>query len=293
MRRIYPLLVVLALSPAMAHAQLRAEDGLALVDRGDIAGAVAIWTPLADRGDVLAQFNLGVLALQGQAGLPPAQAEGFFAAAAAQGHGPAQLALADLAVDRQDWTTAQDWYGAAATGGNARAQFMAGRIADDGLAGPVDRAQAARWYQMAADQGFAPAQLALGRLALDQGDTGQGAIWLERAALAGMAEAQFDLGVLLANGTGMAQDLPAARGWYLRAARSGHTPAMRNLALMQARGLGGAQNFRAALAWALLAGAEGADVTDALRDVLSEQAQTEAVVLAQSCLSDTASSDCD
>jgi uncharacterized protein len=293
MGHVFPLLVIMALSPSLAQAQLRAEDGLALVDQGDLAGAAALWTPLAARGDVLAQFNMGVLALQGQAGLTPAQAEGFFIAAAQQGHLPAQLALADLAVDRQDWASALDWYRIAANAGYARAQFMAGRIADDGLAGPADAELAAQWYQQAAAQDFAPAQLALGRVLLDRGEAAQGAIWLERAALAGMTDAQFDLAVLLAGGVGVAQDLPAARGWYVRAARAGNKVAMRNLALMQARGLGGPQNFRTALAWALLAGQDATDVAEALREVLPHQAQAQAIELAQTCLTDNAPRDCD
>jgi len=287
MHRILALLVALTLWPAIAPAQMRAEDGLTLLDAGDVSGAVAIWTQLAVRGDVLAQFNLGVLALQGKAGLAPSQAEAFFEAAAKQGHAPAQLALADLAVDRQDWVSAFERYKVAATAGLARAQFMAGRIADEGLAGPVDIPTAAHWYTMAAAQDFATAQLALGRLLIEQGDAVQGAVWLERAALGGMVAAQFDLGLLLAAGIGLAQDLSAARGWYLRAARAGDPSAMRNLALMQARGQGGTQSYRSALAWALLAQEAGADLAQALREVMSPQAQAQAADLAQTCLDAT------
>lgn len=283
MRRI-SLLFVVALWPSIAQAQLRAADGFSLLDSGDVAGAVSIWTPLAARGDLLAQFNLGVLALQGQAGLLPSQADGFFRAAAEQGYGPAQLALADLAVDQQDWAIAQDWYQAAATGGDARAQFMLGRITDDGLVGPADAGLAAQWYERAAEQAFVPAQLALGRLLVEQGDAAAGAKWLERAALAGNVAAQFDMGLLLAMGDGAAPDLTAARGWYLRAARAGDRLSMRNLSLMQARGLGGPRNFVSALAWALLAQQDGADLTDALHEVMSTEDQAKATEMAQTCL---------
>lgn len=284
MHRFYLLLAALVLVPVIGQAQIRAQDGLAMADAGDFDGAVAVWRPLADKGDVLALFNLGVLAMQGQAGLTPAQAEGFFTKAAQDGHGPAQMALADLAVDQQDWKTAQEWYLAAAITGNARAQFMTGRILDDGLAGSADPAQAADWYERAALQNFAPAQLAFGRLALDNGDMNQGAVWLERAALAGMPEAQFDLAALLAGGLGLAQDLSAARAWYLRAAQSGNRNAMRNLALMQARGDGGAQSYLAALAWAMLANDAATDVAEALKEVMSPEAQAQASALAKTCL---------
>lgn len=283
MHRISMWVGALAFIPAIACAQMRAADGLVALEAGDLAGAVAIWTPLAERGDLLAQFNMGVLALQGQGGLTPAQADGFLTPAAQNGDVPAQMLLADLAVDRQDWTAAQSWYQAAATAGDARAQFMAGRLADDGLAGAVDPDAAARWYELAARQDFVPAQLALGRLKLDKGNPEEGGIWLERAALAGQVDAQFDLAVLLASGMGVAQDLPAARNWYFRAAQAGNTNAMRNLSLMQARGQGGARSFRAALAWALLAGPDGSDLVPALRDVMSQDDQSDALGLSQTC----------
>ncbi len=283
MRRLKLLLVALVLWPGVLQAQVRAEDGLSLLDAGDVSGAIAIWTPLAERGDVLAQFNLGVLALQGQGGLTPSQAEPFFEAAAQSGHGPAQLSLADLAVDRQDWSRARDWYQRAASGGDPRAQFMAGRIADDGLAGPSDRSAAADWYEKAAEQDFPPAQLALGRMLVEQGNTAQGIVWLERAAQAGQVPAKFDLGLLLSMGEGLAKDLPAARAWYLRGAQDGDAMAMRNLSLMQARGQGGAQSYRTALAWAILAGDAGADLAEALRAVMSPQAQAQAEGLSLTC----------
>jgi hypothetical protein len=42
-----------------ADAQLRHADGLAAYDAGDVARARAIWQPLAERGDALAQYNPG------------------------------------------------------------------------------------------------------------------------------------------------------------------------------------------------------------------------------------------
>jgi hypothetical protein len=265
-----------------AQAQLRATDGLAALDAGDVAGAVAIWQPLAARGDAFAQVNLGVLALQGQGGLRPDQAEGFLTAAAEQGQAQAQLLLGDQAIDQQDWATARRWFGAAAAQGVAQAQLMAGLLADQGLGGPVDRAQAEAWFRAAAET-LPDAQLALGRLLTERGALSEAVIWLERAALAEMPQAQFDLGTVLAEGAGLAPDPQAARGWYLRAARAGHAGAARNLSLMQARGKGGAQSFRAALAWAYLAGPEGADLVAALSEVMDADAQAAARALSETC----------
>ena len=265
-----------------AQAQLRAQDGLAALDAGDVAGAVAIWQPLAARGDAFAQVNLGVLALQGQGGLTPDQAEGFLTAAAAQGQIQAQMLLAQQAMDRQDWAVARRWYGVAAAQGGAQAQLVAGLLADQGLGGPVDRAQAEAWFRAAAET-LPEAQLALGRLLTETGALPEAAIWLERAALAGLPEAQFNLAIALAQGAGLAPDPAAARGWYLRAARAGHAGAARNLSLMQARGQGGAQSFRAALAWAYLAGTEGTDLVAALTEVMDTDTAEAARALSARC----------
>ena len=286
--RLLPALALLTAFAAPAQAQLRATDGLAALDAGDPAGAVAIWQPLAARGDVLAQFNLGVLAAQGQGGLTPAQADGFLQAAAGQGYLPALMLLADRAVDRQDWAMARATFAQAAAQGDGRAQFMAGWLADQGLGGARDEQAARALYEQAGAQGVVGEQLALGRLLVEQGDRAQARDWLQRAADAGARDAQFDLGVLLQTGAGA--DPVAARALYLRAARAGHTGAMRNLALMQARGQGGPSGFTTALAWALLAEADGAPsdtaLVPALREVMSPQAQAEAQALAERCLTD-------
>ncbi|NBB97828.1 MAG: hypothetical protein GVY34_06595, partial [Alphaproteobacteria bacterium] len=55
---------MLCLIAGPAQAQLRAADGLAALRAGDAEAARAIWQPLAERGDVVAQHNLGVLALR-------------------------------------------------------------------------------------------------------------------------------------------------------------------------------------------------------------------------------------
>jgi TPR repeat protein len=89
---------------------------------------------------------------------------------------------------------------------------------------------------------------------------------------------------LLASVLGLAQDLSAARAWYLRAAQSGNRNAMRNLALMQARGDGGARSYLAALAWAMLANNAATDVAEALKEVMSPEAQAQASALAKTCL---------
>ena len=49
-------LIALALSPVSAQS---VKTGIEAWQRADYAGAVAIWRPLAEKGDADAQFNLG------------------------------------------------------------------------------------------------------------------------------------------------------------------------------------------------------------------------------------------
>ena len=81
-------IAMLAAAPALAQAA--AGDTKAGVDawgRGDFAGAVAIWRPLAVAGDADAQFNMGQAYKLGR-GVPKdwAMAESWYRKAAQQGH---------------------------------------------------------------------------------------------------------------------------------------------------------------------------------------------------------------
>ena len=281
--------ITVGLALVLAHpvaAQLRAEDGLAALDKGDVDTARAIWEPLATKGDVLAQYNLGVLLLTGQGDVQVASE--WFEAAAMQGHAPAQRMLAALAVEGEDWARARRWYLTLAEAGEADAQLTVAKIMERGLGGAADPEGALLWYRAAAEHGLVQAQFSLAAMLAEQGADAEAANWFEAAAHQGDVHAQYNLAVALMRGLGREVDEVAARAWYLRAAQSGHAPAMRNLALMQARGRGGAQSFRFALAWALNAYAldePGADdLVEALREVMSDAAIAEAEALVADCL---------
>jgi TPR repeat protein len=68
--------------------------------KGDYAGAVKIWLPLAEKGDINAQYNMGVMYELGH-GVPvnPAQAAGWYRKAANKGYGSAMLNLAGLVAE--------------------------------------------------------------------------------------------------------------------------------------------------------------------------------------------------
>lgn len=84
-----------AVGPA-ATADLLA-DGAAAYEAGDYSEAANIWRPLAEDGDALAQFNLGLLHETGRGvAEDPAEAAGWYERAARQGMVRAQYNLALL-----------------------------------------------------------------------------------------------------------------------------------------------------------------------------------------------------
>lgn len=109
------------------------EQGLALYDLGEFAGAYAVWEPLALLGDARAQFQLGVLYREGEG----------------------------VAVDEDE---AFDWTLCAAEQGDAAAEYFVGRAFELGEGAPVDPEEALVWYVRAAASGYAEAQVTLGIL---------------------------------------------------------------------------------------------------------------------------------
>ncbi|HSF64063.1 MAG TPA: sel1 repeat family protein, partial [Paracoccaceae bacterium] len=133
MMRALCLALILSAAPALAGP---AEDAAAAWKAGDHAAAAAIWAPLAEGGDPVAQFNMGILHDQGQGvAADPAQAVA--------------------------------WYRRAAEAGDARAAFNLGQAHLTGTGAPKDVAEAIRWYAVAAEAGDVLAQYRLGILLSD------------------------------------------------------------------------------------------------------------------------------
>lgn len=107
------------------------EDALATAQRGDYSTANWLLRPLADRGDAVAQFDLGFMY--------------------DTGHGV-----------MQDYGEAMRWYRLAAKQGNALAQYSLGFMYANGHGVPQGYAEAAKWYLLSAEQGYAWAQFYLG-----------------------------------------------------------------------------------------------------------------------------------
>ena len=114
--------------------------------------------------------------------------------------------------------------------GNPCAQWVLGKIYEEGIDTSVDYHEAAHWYRSAARQSYARAQLALGRLyEIGKGVPGSSypaaAHYYRLAAEQGADEAQYRLGSLLYRGAGLPEDLAQAQNWFALAAKQGHKEA--------------------------------------------------------------------
>ena len=114
------LAAVLAAIPALADFQA----GLDAYNKGDYTGAAKEWRPLAESGDATAQFNLGLLYLDGH-GVPqsPTEAANWFRRAAEQDYVQAQHNLGAMYGSGQgvkrDYVQAYKWLNICAAKGNA------------------------------------------------------------------------------------------------------------------------------------------------------------------------------
>ena len=145
------------------------DDGYAAYERGDYAAAHRIWKPLAERGDALAQYNLGLLYDHGlgvERGL--SQAVTWYVRAAENGDADAQNAVADLYVagfwGKKDYTKAARWYELAAEQGHVEAQRKLGDLLARGKGVKRNTDMAIAWLRTAADKGDAKARHGLREL---------------------------------------------------------------------------------------------------------------------------------
>ncbi len=175
-------------------------------EAGDYAKAATLFLPLAEKGDPLAQFNLGVLYTQGQIILKDYRvALQWYLAAAEQGHAQAQANLGELYVNGrgvpQDFKKAMRWFASSAKQGNSSAQLHIGEMHAAGQGVPQDYREAIKWYRLAAEQGHAVAHARLGEC--------------------------------YENGLGVAQDSVTASQWLSGAANNASDTVSRNAYLAQ------------------------------------------------------------
>ena len=155
-------LVVLVGTPISAQS---VKAGIEAWQRADYSAAVAIWRPLAERGDADAQFNLGQAYRLGR-GVPInlALAKGWFEHAAAGGHLDAQTTLGLLLFQNGDQALGLKWLKQAAEKGEPRALLVYGTALYNGDGVTQDRLLGYAYVSRAAAQGLVPARDTLNQL---------------------------------------------------------------------------------------------------------------------------------
>ena len=151
-------------APAFLHAQ-SVKAGIEAWQRADYGGAVAIWRPLAEKGDADAEFNLGQAYRLGR-GVPInlAAAQTWFERAANQGHLDAQTTLGLLLFQNGDRAEALKWLKQAADKGEPRAQLVYGTALVNGDTVTQDPPLGYAYVSRAAAQGLAPARQTLAQM---------------------------------------------------------------------------------------------------------------------------------
>jgi len=164
----FSLLAALAASAALAApapATKSVRDGIAAWQRSDYATAVAIWRPLAEKGDSDAAFNLGQAYRLGRGvSVDLAQAKTWLEKAARAGHLDAQTTLGLLLFDSGDRDSAMVWLKKAAERAEPRAMLVYGTALFNGDGVPKDPLMAYAYVSRAAAQGLDPAKATLAQM---------------------------------------------------------------------------------------------------------------------------------
>ncbi|HYU96427.1 MAG TPA: SPOR domain-containing protein [Sphingomicrobium sp.] len=153
---------------ASLAAPLSAQSVKAGIDawqKADYSAAVAIWRPLAEKGDADAQFNLGQAYRLGR-GVPIdiGAAQLWFERAAARGHLDAQTTLGLLLFQNGNHTGAVRWLKAASDKDEPRAMLVYGTALFNGDGVPQDPVQGYAYITRAAARGLPAAKDTLEQL---------------------------------------------------------------------------------------------------------------------------------
>ena len=217
--RLGAILVFLAVAqPAWAGY----DEGADAFNRGDFDTAYREMLPLAQQGDIAAQFALGLT-----------------------------LTFADEPL--QDYTEAFRWLMKAANQGVEAAYVQIALAYELGRGVPIDYAAAFDWYKKAVvdDDGFA--ELRIGHLYYDgrgfDQSYGEAMLWYRKAASKRNLDAIFQIGVMYYEGKSVPADHAEAAKWYRMAAEQDHARAASHLGSLYALGHGVPLNQTIALRW--------------------------------------------
>ena len=163
MRKVW--LIVLATFVAAPASSQNVKAGIDAWAAGQPEQAVAIWRPLAAKGQADAAYNLGQAYKLGR-GVPPdlAEAQRYYEQSARAGHLEAQTSLGLLLFQSGNRSGSLRWLKQASDSGEPRAMLIYGTALFNGDGVPEDRVQAYALVSRAAAQGLAPARVTLGEM---------------------------------------------------------------------------------------------------------------------------------
>ena len=155
-------MLIWATSPLSAQS---VKAGIDAWQRSDYSGAVAIWRPLAEKGDADAEFNLGQAYRLGR-GVPTnlSAAKTWFERAANQGHVDAETTLGLLLFQNGEQAEGLKWLKKAADQGEPRALLVYGTALVNGDSVTQDPVLGYAFVSRAAAQGLQPAKDTLDQL---------------------------------------------------------------------------------------------------------------------------------
>lgn len=183
----------------LPQAQAGFHKGVVAYLAEDYMTALRELKPLAEKGNVNAQYYLGTMYDNGRA-------------------------------VRKDRALAAQWYLKSAAQGNSDAQYNLGIMYSSGDGVEQDYQQAAHWYRKATELGDLDAQTNLATLYSNgtgvTKDLAQALILYRRAADRGHLLAQYNLAIMLELGEGGPKDPATALRWYKRAAEAGDPDAL-------------------------------------------------------------------
>lgn len=232
--------------------------GIAAFNRRDFKTALRIFQPIAEKGDVDAQVNIGMMYLKGwDVEQDFKEAIKWFLLAADQDFPAAQqnmglMYMEGLGVEKNH-TEAANWYRLAAEKGDMMSQYNIGVMLRDGTGVKKDLNEAVKWLAKAAEQKHVAANFNLGVLYRDgtgvKQDYAKAAKYYGPIAEFGFSPAQFDLGLLYFKGNGVDKNYEKAEKWFRKAAKQGDNKAQYNLGVMYLYGTGLAKNLELATQW--------------------------------------------
>jgi uncharacterized protein len=180
----------------------------------------------ANGGHVIAQYNLGMMYLNGEVVKQDRyEAIVLLRMAAEKGYSDAQYNLGYIYFKglgaRQDYLKAFKWFHKAAKHNVSYAQHALGEMYENGLGVKQNYKQALIWYKKAADQGSSEDQIKLGHMYTDgkgvKQDYKQAFAFYSKAADQGHVKAQFILGVMYSLGEGVGLDKVKSKNWFKNA----------------------------------------------------------------------------